>query len=539
MKIAEQLWNGLRKIRQVHLFYLILLVNIVILFTVKLYPSLDGPAHLYNSKLIYHLIKGDSEAINNFFTFNAFPVPNWLDHIVMAFFYFIAPFWLVEKAYIIIYLIGLSVSFRLLVLKLNPNDSGLSILIFPFVFNYLFRMGFYNNTISFVFLFFALYYWLKTRETRGLKKYAVFFVLFTLTYFSNILTFLFLGLVLGLFIVLHAFSNQKTSAIEPKTLKNVAMQLTGVFIAALPALIMLLLFTINTEMTPFNSTHDFKYSTDELIKWLNDIKSLIVYVYPEEAIISRQFLHLMIAALTCTIILRTNQLKKSGKGIKELFQFSDSILLVALFTLILLFVIPDGQGAGMMSDRYCLLFFMFSILWIAVQPIPRGLANVLVLFAIVAHFDLLFYQMKQAIVPLSKDAETIQKTAQHIEANSIVLPVNFTDNWLEGHLCDYVGVDKPMVVLENYEATIGWFPLQWNFNKMPLLLLGDKPSSGDLLWINNTNAPTKKQIDYVMIYGYAAKLKEAKWATLDSTLNSSYTLIYTAENYYVTLFKKK
>ncbi len=539
MKFAEQLWNGLKKIKQVHLFYLVLLVNVAILFSVKLYPSLDGPAHLYNSKLIYHLIKGDNEAINNFFTFNAFPVPNWVDHIVMAFFYFIAPFWLVEKAYIIVYLIGLSVSFRLLVRQLNPSDSGLSILIFPFVYNYLFRMGFYNNTISFVFLFFALYYWLKTREKRGLKKYFVLFVLFTLTYFSNVLTFLFLGLVLGLFTFLHAFSAQNAGVKEPNTIKNTALQLTGVFIAALPALTLLILFTLNTEMSPFNSSHDFEYSTDDLIKWLNDVKSLIVYVYPEEAIISRQFVHIMIAALACSLLLRTHQFKQSGKGIKELFQFSDSILLVALFALVLLFIIPDGQGAGMMSDRYCLLFFMFSILWIAVQPIPRGMANVLVILTIVAHFDLLAYQMKQAIVPLSKDAELIQQTAQHIEANSIVLPVNFTDNWLEGHLGDYVGVDKPIVVLENYEATIGWFPLKWNFDKMPLLLLGEKPPSGDLLWINNTYAPTKKQIDYVMIYGYAAKLKEAKWATLDSTLTASYNLIYASNNYYINLYKKK
>ncbi|MBL0047326.1 MAG: hypothetical protein IPP32_04415 [Bacteroidetes bacterium] len=77
---GESLAKFISTLKSKYLFYGVFLANIIFLFSIELYPSSDGAAHLYNSNLIYHLIKGDSEIINTFFVFNTIPVPNWMDH---------------------------------------------------------------------------------------------------------------------------------------------------------------------------------------------------------------------------------------------------------------------------------------------------------------------------------------------------------------------------------------------------------------------------------------------------------------------------
>lgn len=62
---------------------------------------------------------------------------------------------------------------------------------------------------------------------------------------------------------------------------------------------------------------------------------------------------------------------------------------------------------------------------------------------------------------LNANAKTINETANHISDNPTVLPVNLSDNGLQPHFSNYLDIDKPMIILENYEANVPWFLLQW------------------------------------------------------------------------------
>jgi hypothetical protein len=44
-----------------HIFYAVLAINIILLLSVKFYPSMDGPAHLYNSNVLGQLFVGEPE----------------------------------------------------------------------------------------------------------------------------------------------------------------------------------------------------------------------------------------------------------------------------------------------------------------------------------------------------------------------------------------------------------------------------------------------------------------------------------------------
>ena len=102
---------------------------------------------------------------------------------------------------------------------------------------------------------------------------------------------------------------------------------------------------------------------------------------------------------------------------------------------------------------------------------------------------------------LSTIAVDINHLAQQIEHNSIVLPLNYSDNprWI--HYSNYLGIDKPIVMLENYECNRGWFPLLWNLKAMPQTMIGDLDSDQPCIYPHGRGNQKQVKIDYIFVLG--------------------------------------
>jgi hypothetical protein len=519
-------------LKESHVFYIILLINLIILSTIKYYPSMDGPEHLYNSNIIYHLLKGDCRTLYDYYILNNFSSPNWTDHFILSILLFIWPAWMAEKILLFFYLIGLTISFRLLIKQLCPTNNYLSFIIFPFAYSYLFHLGFYNFSLSFIFLFYTLYYWFKHKDLLSLGNYTILFVLITLTYFSNIVTYCFLGLCLGLFLIVYeisAFSENKDLTL---LVKKLSKRLILLFTISIPSLILFAIFYKTTKFPPSQN----QYSANELMKWLNDVRCLIVYDYKGEEIITGQFLHILIAIVAVSIFLRYKN--KSSNIHHSAIKKNDIILVPVVICLVLLFITPDGSHAGMMSDRYCLMFFMLCIVWVCSMPIPKRVGQIIMVLIIILHFSLLLKHFNGSIKNLNKDAVQISETSVYLEPGSVVLPVDLTDNWLESHFSNYLGVSKPIIILDNYEANVGWFPVKWNLEKTPRILLNDKTLGHLKRWFGIKNTRIK-QIDYVFLYGNISKIDDTENQKLKNELLAGYNLVYTSNNKYIGLYRKK
>ena len=106
------------------------------------------------------------------------------------------------------------------------------------------------------------------------------------------------------------------------------------------------------------------------------------------------------------------------------------------------------------------------------------------------HFKLnTFYQ--DATKNIESIAIDYVDVANHIEKNSVVLPINYSGNWLMAHFSNYLGVEKPIIILENYECLAGYFPLKWNVNTMPDSRFG--PITSDSLLCLKWQANHKKR----------------------------------------------
>jgi hypothetical protein len=489
---------------------------------------MDGPAHLYNSNILVQLLAGNN-VMSSFYIINNTPIPNWTSHIILLIFNSFLPAWLAEKFFLVIYISGMAVSFRYLVKTLNPNNISLSIIIFPFIYSFLFHLGFYNFSLSIILLFTTLGFWLRHHHTTKLSFYLVLIMLITTTYFTNLLVFGILGLTIGIYILYFSIKDYFSGKLLIETLTNGARKLLVLFLVSLPGLILLFVFFKNVH---FSST-DQAYSSNELIKWINDARPFIIYNYQGEEVITEQFFHILLLLLALSFI----SISKENKRF-SVFNDADILAFPLALTLTLLFITPNGSGAGMMSDRYILLFYMFLLLWVVSRTRNKKLNRLAITIFISLHLVLLNKHYSSTLTSLDSRANEIVKASENIERNSIVLPINFSDNWIEPHFSNYLGIDKPIIVLENYEASVGWFPIKWNLKNMPSLHLGNKNEISGLHWPNNTKSTIEKQIDYVLIYGNQNKIDNPKWSQLQDLLKNNYSVIYKSESNYVLLYMK-
>jgi hypothetical protein len=509
------------------LFGLIIAVNSVLMLLVKYYPSMDGPAHLYNSALLPELLFGDNPDLNNYFQISTFPMANWMALFILSFFNLFLPAWMAEKILLLFYLIGISYAFRYLVKQINPEGLGLSFIIFPFIYSFLFHLGFYNYSLSFVMLFFILGFWIKHQAFVSVRVFVLLFFFMGLLYFSALLSFLFAGLSMGLFTLAYFIGKFSFGENKRKIFKEIIARLLFLLLASLPWLILIIWFIAKTD---FLST-GYQYSINELVKWINDVRCLIVYDYPGDEKLTQQILHILLAFTSISLFLRFSTAKKKW------LQLNDIFLIPLALAILLFFMIPDGSGAGMMSHRYCLMIYMLFIIWFASLKMPLKTIRVFVVLIIGFHLGLLFKHYNGAIRDLNKNAVAIEKAEVFIKKNSMVLPVNLSRGWIEPHFSNYLGLDKPLIILQNYQATLSWFPVQWNHKNLPDISLGELREINHFIWPSNPSSSIKRQIDYVFLYGELSDMLNPEWSTLLKELESGYWLIYTSPDNYVKLYR--
>ena len=510
-----------------YFFLAVLLLNILFLCLTRFYPTQDGPAHLYNTNLLKSMLLGN-EFLKDYFAVNRFWVPNWTSHSALLLLRLFLPGWMAEKMLIAAYVSGLAFSFRFLVIQFDRERSYLSLLVFPLIHSLLFHMGFYNFSISFIFFFLTVGYYRKILDDGKALHYALLFLLFTLTYYSNVLVYSFLGLTTGTMAILHRQAVPHEPSGTANWIKPVARRLLLLLAVTLPTLVLMVLFF---KFTPIYG-NQASIPPRELLKWLNDARPFIVYNYPREEIFTQQYIHVLVAFLAVMLFKKISQ-----KSWRIRFQKGDVLLVPALLSLLLLFVIPNAAGAGMMTDRFALMFFMFLVAWFASRIEYSRLNHLLILVVLFAHVALIRQHHREAVKNMDQQARVIHHASQFLERNSVVLPVNFSDNWLQGHFANYLGADKPVMILENYEASVGFFPLKFKGEEFPYILLRDREELPGISWRNNPGSENRSRITHVFLYGNMSRLEDDAWKELKGILQEECALVHQSEDGFVRLYE--
>ncbi len=507
-------------------FYSCLGVGLLAIIVNPANPTLDGPSHLYNSKLINYLLDGN-QFISHYYALNRIPAPNLTDHYLLALLMTVFSWQLAEKILIVIYLLSFSLLFRKLLKQWSGANTVFSVFAIPFSFSSFYYLGFYNFCLSFPLLFGMLIYYHKYFTGAGNRptgsKYFILFLLSTLLYFTNGLAFLFAGG--SLFLLEMGFPTNIRPFLRGKTKwKRILL----FFLVWLPGLLCFLAFM---AMVHTNPTYK-RIPLHDMFHWLNVIKT-ITYSASDERYTR------LIAYLVCIMMAVGiyNRVKKLGA--RKIVDY-DFFLLLSAISLLCFILVPDDSIVGMMSFRFSYFFFIFIVLWAILLPNNKIISMLISMSVIAIYFTVLFKIHQPIISNLNKDLEAVEAAGKMINPNSVVLAKDYTNNWLLFHFADYLGINKPLVILENYEADDGWFAAKWNNGHLPNVLInGHGPNFG---YYNMTCEPSneKKAIDYIFVYGdYKDTIQRPDAKVMRSILSEEYKLIYTSADSNIHVFSRQ
>lgn len=474
--------------------YVLLLVVHAIPIIITPLPTFDGPAHLYNSRLLLDLIKGN-QVIDSFFAINNESFTNWTDHVILAFLMIILPAWLAEKAILLLLAVMIPISIVHSVSKEKRNQSLiLSTLSFPFVYNFLFGMGFWNFHLGLIIAILLFNYSYKLKFQPQTNSVIIQLLILTLLlYFTHAFVFIIFIVAYSTgFIVLVISKNNKFNKIS--WLLNQVLRTVAIFL--LPILMLFFNFLKGKEIL---SGVDPPIFMDSIKTFLSG-KYLVYLNESTESKIIPWYLIIIGIFVIGAIVQRVSVYKS-----KYTFaQLHDIYLLISLVIFIIFLFAPERVSgvAGYLKYRLILPFYLFLIIWICNHTLNKWFRIPLQTAFLLLHIWSLNYYAHSINNIYKDDIQEIKEISYMIPENKVILPFIEDPGWLRNHISNYLGTDKPMVILENYEASSGSFPLTWN-DQMPQLYLGSKALRKSCRFAVEAENPQGRYIiDYIFIYNY-------------------------------------
>ncbi len=486
-----------------YIFLAICVITLLPVFTGQYFVTLDGPSHLYNSKVWSFLVFDSQPFLSKYYSLNSL-MPNAISHILLSFLMTFMPAFIAEKILIIAYVFLFAFSFRFLLKSFGKSNILFSYLIFPFIFSYPFLLGFYNFSFGIILLFFIIGFWLKNDHSRFSWQFLLgLAILVFLTYTSHLVLFGILLLMLALETGITLFH-----AVKGTRYKTVKARIISLLAATVLPLYFVCQYLADRPLSDsvFNSI-----GISTLLQYLYDLRPIIAFNYEREVPFSR-IIFLVLMALGLIYLIK--QLSRKKLGIDKHANSNDiakrlfaGIALPAF--LFLYFFLPDSDGRGSyVSIRLGLLIFPFLILFLSLQKFSRLTQLAAISIVLLAHFVLVaqYGLVNKQVNPVIQE---ISKVSELIEPNSIVAVVKETEAWYMAHFSNYLGLEKPMVILDNYEASNGYFPVIWNQSAFPKISIhGNEVNEIPCLKFKSNANGINTAANYLLVIGNSENLKK-------------------------------
>ncbi len=432
-----------------YIFLLLLLAHVSVLFRFPWYPTLDGPAHLYNAHLIRQMMLGN-EFLARYFEFSSFPEPNWSGHAIMAFLSLFLPANWVEKGMVLTIFIGTAIAFRALVFRYH-RPTFATLLIFPFLCTFSLRIGFFNFSLS-IAVFLAILAWWhgRTRSRAPTIDQGIFLcLLLGLLYFSHALTSVVcFGTLLLITIVQLKISNESVRIWK--------RSIGTLLIAMMPWTLLIILFILKAG----NGTAATYQSAARLLSIAMDGVPFTLHYGPAMIWAARTMAIILIAGSAWLIVHR-------WRWSRHRLIATDIWLLLSVGAAGAYAIMPDQAATGgIISVRYLQFMYLFLAIWLAVQREWPVVMHLLIAPYLLA--SLYLVRVDHGFTrDLNADVVAVRTMLPHIADDSAVLPLVHSKYWFHGNISNYLGTERGILVLDNYEAMAPHFPLRWKEEHRP------------------------------------------------------------------------
>lgn len=520
------------------LFFLIILVNLFPLWGQSFFPTLDGPSHLYNGNLIFSLISGDNPTISHYFCFNTWNYTNWTGHFLLGFLNLFLPAWMAEKTILALILIFLPLAFRSLIKVFSPDNLLMTWIIFPITWSRFLHLGFYNFLIGTIIMLVILRIWTKQDFKKSWIKGLVLFLLLLLTALSHVFVFLLTVAIISggtIWEIIIKINIEKKEQWQ-KIIRIKLLALAKFFLFSIPGFIILILYLF----APTKTDNSFRVVSDSLWTSLNCIRTGKL-LFNDEQIITAKWFYWICVMLAVSWMIRglviirdRKRVKSSGKK-SIVFKKQDYLLISALLFIIMFIIYDHWLERGLyINERFLFAAFIFLLLWISIQQFPRWFAVLSIVIALTANFVLM--GLRQPLRQFLRTAVSeLIDVSRKIEPGSVVYPVNFSSEWKLHHLTSYLGAEKDIIILNNYECEQSYFPLKWKDTEWNNL----KIINYSYPKVQNILPDKQKAFDYILTQAENEAEGKKDFSVFKTLINSDYEVVAVSVTGYIKLYKHK
>ncbi len=502
------------------LFWALLVLHLLPIWIFSYTPTQDGPGHQAVTAILRQYDLPGAGLLRQYYLPNREALPNWLIFFLMGRVLGFLTVPLAEKAVLTAYVLLLPLSARYALRSIDPRSGFLAVLAFPFVYNYLFNMGFFNFCWSLAAFLFTVGFWLRYAGRMGLGRTVVLALLVLWVYFCHPVT-----LVVTVATLL-TLAGWRIFLELPALGAGLRRWLLAPALACVPSLALMAAFVgrrtgARIAMLPL-------WVKVKHLAGLYSLASLSVWTIP--LAIALALLFYGIAALCL----------RARRGLP--LQTGDGLLLATGVLAVAFFAAPSQlAGGGFINHRLVLFPFLALILWFGTfeHPVRRRVWIQAVAAGIALAFLGLFAW---------KYAEIDQGLAE-ITATGAAIPTDHTflflsyahrgegahgtlafRTWPFVHAGGYVAARKRLVDLSLYEANEDYFPLLFRPALNPYLylshgLLGieEVPPDVDLAGYPRR---TGGRADYVLLWGLRDERRnEPKVRAVLDQLAAGYDLV--------------
>lgn len=510
------------------LFAALLVLHLVPVWTLRFFPTQDGPGHQAVANILREYDEPQGQVLREYYDVNETSLTNWFVFALLSHGLGFLPLPVAEKVLLSGYVLLLPLSVRYAVRAIRPDNGFLAVLAFPFTYNYLLQMGFFNFCWSLAALFLAFGWWWRRQERFGPARTAVFTLLVLWVYFCHPVSLVMLLAAVGTVTIWRMF------------LEGFRKRFVGPLLAFVPALALIAWY-----MSGHAGARTSMLPVWVKVKHLLALYSLVSL--DRRIVVLSAALALLFGAVSLALLVRrARQGRPAG---------TDGLLLVVLVFTAAYFLAPNELGSGgFLTHRLNLYPFLGLILWFGTFDHSRRARRGLQAASAVVAVGFLA-MLTPRWTALDDYLTEYMTAAGRIEPGSTLLGLSFSHSgqapdggemafrvWPFVHASGYIAAEKPVVDLALYEAMEDYFPIRYRPGLDPYRRI----SAGDHLGIE-AQPPrvdfltyperTGGRVDYVLLWQLdAAPRNDPRVRSILRQL-ASYEPVYTSPRRLVRLYR--
>ena len=531
-----------------NLFYGLLIINLLPLWLSTYFPSQDGPAHLYNARIIGDWYWSDFSIFREYLTLNERLDPTWFDHIILAaLMKFFSPN-VSEKLFLTVYILALPLSIRYALGVIHPGARFLSVLAFPLLYNALLHYGFYSFAMSLAVYCFFIGYWLQHAETINFRVGAWLVLITLLLFLTHVVTmalaYLSAAVMSATWWMAEVIRQHGVNPLEHRTLGRRTWNLIiKPLFVLLPAATLLFLFFSDRERVLSQGPGLYE-------RLQNFVHLDVLYVFRHHEWVLSSVLAFVFWALTLWFIV-------DDWGRCKL-QRQDVLMLLAAVLTVSYFLAPDPKivtesstpGGPFITERLNLFPYLALLLWLGTREFSARRKRFVQLAGTSISLAFIIVHISH-YVAMNHQIDEYLSAIRLVEPGTTLLPVHASPRGLAAkgaplsykvdpflHVSNRAGAERPIFILSDYEANVAYFPVRFRRSRNPYAHLGNIEADPPKLDLASYTPITGGRIDYVLVWlGRKSNTEHPNMKSIYSYLNSHYKRIFISKNGLAELYR--